>query len=85
MAVYTVRTRDVFVIGTIWYPPIRAAYRYTLPKDVPATREAIQDWLDKNAGDFQKIIDFTASIEDVEIPWGREESEFIYNDCMCSE
>ena len=83
MAVYTVRTRDVMVLGHIWQPWTElCAMHYTLPKDVDATREAIQNWLDTHAGDFSHIVDFAASIEDVEIPWSDEDNEMCYNDIM---
>ena len=81
MAVYTVRTRDVFVLGKGWYGQAMA-YPYTLPKGIPATRDAIQDWLGSNSGDFQFITDFAASIEETEIPWAKEENDFLYNDMI---
>ena len=79
MAIYTVVTRDVFVIGKLWMGG-RATYKYTLPKNVPSTREDIQEWLDTHAGDFQKVIDFGASIGEVEIPFLDQENEMLYWD-----
>jgi hypothetical protein len=43
-------------------------------------RESIEDWLTTHSGDFQSIIDFSASLDDLEIPWSNEESEFEYGD-----
>jgi len=94
---YMVRKSIVEVIGHIWQPGLGlCAYRYDLrdPYDVDnarddagsMTRESVQHWLSLNAGDFQSIRDFHASIEDgqntVEIPWDDEESELTYGDCM---
>ena len=75
MAVYTVRTRDVFVLGWGWVGQ-RMGYTYQLPKEIAADRDEIQNWLDTHAGDFQRIDDFAASIEAVEIPWRVEEDEY---------
>ena len=83
MAVYTVRTRDVFVLGNGWYgQPI--CYQYTLPRDVAADRKSIQAWLDTHAGDFSHISDFAATIEEVEILWRDEENDFVWNYAMYS-
>lgn len=86
MAVYTVRTRDVWVLGYLWQPGVGpCSMHYTLPKDIPATREAIQTWVDANCGDFSSIIDFAASIDDIEIPWTTEENEIAYLDTIREE
>lgn len=84
MAVYTVRTRDVHVVGKNWYGQT-VATTYDLPKDIPAARLDIFDWLCTHAGDFQRIDDFAASIEEVEIPWTTEEGELAYYDCFSEE
>ena len=56
---YTVRKSYIDVIGNIWMPSSGTfAYRYDLRLyDVenivkPINRDNVQDWLDKNAGDF---------------------------------
>jgi len=49
------------------------------------TCEAIAHWLSLNAGDFQYVEDFHASIGDQEFPWADEESECAFIDCMCSD
>ena len=77
MAVYTVRTRDVWVIGRTWVGYL-ASEQYKLPKDIEPTRAAILAWLDTHSGDFQSLIDFSGSIEEVEIPWAQHESLDIY-------
>ena len=50
------------------------------------TRDSVEDWLTTHSGDFQQILDFTASIEDgdttVDIEWADEEAELTYLDCM---
>ena len=79
MAIYTVVTRDVFVIGRLWMGG-KATCKYTLPENVPSTREDIQEWLDTHAGDFQEVIDFRASIGEVEIPFLDQENEMLYWD-----
>lgn len=83
MAVYKTRTRDVWVIGHIWQPGVGVcSMRYSLPKTVPPTSEAIKAWLNSSAGDFKEIIDFAAIIEGVEIDWAVEESALIYWDTI---
>ena len=79
MAIHTIVTRDVFVIGRLWMGG-KAGCKYTLPKNIPSTREDIQEWLDTHAGDFQEVIDFGASIEEVEIPFLDQENEMDYWD-----
>lgn len=81
-------------------PPVMAAMTYNLSDDElnnmwndeftdiedAITREDIEEWLSKHAGDFQEIVDFYADIsfgdEDQIFPWENEESELIYNNCM---
>jgi hypothetical protein len=92
---YTVRVSRVRVVGRIWMPNTTAAMDYDLSgydlenardENGKLTRESIQGWLDKNAGDFQSVEDFEADLEDgderILIPWVSEESEMTYNDCM---
>lgn len=93
---YTVRKSIVQVIGQIWMPRTTAATSYELDSyavetvrqygDGSITRDAVARYLDTHAGDFQSVIDFSASIEDgdetIEIPWLAEESELIYNGAM---
>jgi hypothetical protein len=49
------------------------------------TRDDIDCWVSTHAGDFQHVIDFSASIGDEEYPWAEEESEGLYADCMWQE
>lgn len=92
---YTVRTSVIDVIGRIWMPSTVAATTLTLSgydvenardDDGAITRESVEDWLNKNAGDFAEIIDFAASIEDgdatVLIDWSDDESLLIFGDLM---
>lgn len=95
---YTVRKSIVRIIGTIWMPATTCAQEQTLSSyDVEncrddagqITRESVEQWLTTHSGDFQSVQDFSASIEDgettVDIPWGKEESEFTFSDCMFPE
>jgi hypothetical protein len=54
--------------------------------DGKITRDSVDRWLAMNAGDFQHVADFRASIEDgdstVDIEWADEESELTFGDCM---
>ncbi len=87
---YVVRKSIILIVGELWM-----GGKGTLEKTLSAydvenakgengklTRESVQRWLDCNAGDFQHVIDFFASIEDgkdtVEIPWATEEAEELY-------
>lgn len=92
---YTVRKSIVWIVGRIWMPAIVCAQEKVLSSyDVGnirdeagnITRESLEQWLCSNAGDFQSVQDFSASIEDgektVDIPWATEEGEFAYSDCM---
>lgn len=84
---YLVERNFINVLGKIWLPPVEGAYTYDLSSyDVENigefTRENIADWLSKNAGDFQQIIDFYATVGDKEIPWSSEDNEIRYNDLV---
>lgn len=50
------------------------------------TREAIDQWLCSNSGDFSVVEDFSASISyedvDIEIDWDNEEKEMAYGDIV---
>jgi hypothetical protein len=95
---YMVTKNFVQMIGTIWMPATTAAMQkdltdYEINNILDAaeyqtgerklTREAIEDWLGTNSGDFQCVDDFYASIGNEEFPWEKgEESELTYHDCM---
>jgi len=87
---------SIDVIGTIWMPAVTGAISYPLSDyDVAhmdaetdaqgISRSDILSWLYKNAGDFQSIQDFRATINGAEYGWADEESELTYNDCMWPE
>lgn len=93
---YTVRKSTVSILGNLWQPGITAGQRQELSiydvenlidDDGNITRASVEDWLTYHSGDFAKVIDFSASIEDgentVEIGWSSEENEMRFNDCMC--
>jgi hypothetical protein len=87
---YTVRKSVIHVVGKIWMPADTVATTLTLSDydvgniETPVTRETIQDWLDKNAVDFQAVTDFDASLEvgteTVEIPWQSEDSALVWSE-----
>lgn len=88
---YTVTVHYIQVIGRIWMPDIVAAQYHKLSQydidsisyeDGSIDRDGIQDWLDCHTGDFQCIDDFYADINDVIYDWQKEESEYMYSDCM---
>jgi len=85
--VYEVREAVIYVLGYIWQPsdyPWCAVYKLT-PKKVEElkdaagmiTRESVKAWVSNilNIGDFQRVVDFKASIYELEIPWELEDSE----------
>lgn len=87
---FTVERNWIDVVGRIWMPPVMCAMQYNLSAhDLSSigepTQDNVQSWLDTHAGDFQSIEDFHAIIGETEINWQTEESESIYNDCMCPE
>ena len=81
---YMVERNFVIVLGGIWLPyGAKATMEYKLsPYDIANigefTRENVESWVDKNAGDFSSIIDFYATIGDKEIPWASKENELVY-------
>lgn len=84
---YMVERNFVQVLGVIWMPAITCAQEiklraYDVENIGEFTRENVSDWIDKNAGDFQSITDFYATMGDVEIHWANEDNEITYNDCM---
>lgn len=98
---YTVSVSEVRILGHLWWPmaPLAATCKQLDPYDVqnikgeaaqlgePAvTREAVEQWLTSNCGDFSEVVDFSASLEvdgqTVDIPWADEDHECDYSDCM---
>jgi hypothetical protein len=85
----------VEIIGYIWWPnDVVCAYSYSLSAydvenmrgdDGKIARREIQDWLDRNAGDFSEVKDFRAEIGTASYGWADPESEFTYSDCMFPE
>ncbi len=95
MSYYTVTIKEINVIGRTWAGYI-GMYNYSLrdydienikarSKNGELTREAVSDWLDCNAGDFQSIKDFRADIGDFISEWENEENEYKYLDAMYPE
>ena len=92
MSRYTVIVRKVQVVGKLWMGG-NAAMEYTmsaedldrLKAEGEVTREVVDDWLSTKTGDFQSVTDFRADLDDIDIPWGTEEGEMIFNDCMYPE
>jgi len=95
---YLIRKSIIEVIGEIWLPyGALCAQSYTLSDydmrnvrdygDGTITRDAVEHWLAFNSGDFSRVVDFRADLEDgdqtVVFEWAHgEESECTYSDCM---
>ena len=88
MARYTVVTYTVDVLGKGWYGQT-IAMRYTLSawdrEGMPETRDGVQAWLDRHAGDFASVTDFSASLAETEIYWGSAKNEDAFLDIMYPE
>ena len=98
MAKYIISESYVDIIGGIWLPyGATCAMRKKLTfydiqnirsyDDGVITREGLENWLGGNSGDFSRVDDFRASIEDgdqtIDIDWAKgNDSEFTYCDCM---
>jgi len=87
MSYKVVEVNRIDVIGRLWLPPDIAAYTYDLsPFQIDQigelNRKNIRDWLDKNAGDFSEVIDFTADIGDFYLDWSKDNSEGIWLKCI---
>jgi hypothetical protein len=96
---YTVTKNAIYVIGTIWLPPIVCAQKKELTtydmenikdENGKITRDSVERWLSCHSGDFSQVIDFSADFDyegkHIDIPWSKgEESELTYSDCMFSE
>jgi hypothetical protein len=87
MARYTIHEDYIDVIGVIWMPATTGATRYSLSAyDVVSigklTRDNVAHWLMSHSGDFQRVADFHASIDEWESEWEYKESEYTYTACM---
>lgn len=96
---YLVIKSEIRVLGTMWMPPgVPAAKCLNINEDHIdeikgddgyINRESVLEWLGKNEGDFQTILDFYADIaiddKDIVINWAQEEAETMYHDCMFPE
>jgi len=86
---------EIRVIGKIWMSKCTCA-QFLNPSDSDVdnmsddrgeyTRESVEHWISRHAGDFQSVEDFYANLaigdKDVEFDWANEESEGVFNDCM---
>ncbi len=84
------RIAYVDILGITWMPASLASLRidlsdYDLDNIGEFTRKNVQEWVTKNAGDFQAVIDFRAICGAKEIPWDLEENEFLYLDTLSPE
>ena len=78
---YKLTKRDVENIEEI--ADIRASMRNPDEYiDDEITREDVAEWLTTNSGDFQEVMDFCASIGNLDIEWEDIENAFVYNDCV---
>ena len=85
--IYEIKEAVIYVLGYIWQPlgyPCCIVLNLTTGnveelRDVAGaiTRESVKAWVSNslNVGDFQRIVDFRASIYELEIPWELEDSE----------
>ena len=63
------------VVGVIWQG-IECEYQYPITRGDMGTigeftRDNVSKWLDRRAGDFESIIDFTAQFENTVIDWAK--------------
>lgn len=95
---YTVTKSVIWVLGVMWMPPVPATMTLELDdydiNNLRSRREAsdgnwrnaVERWLSLNSGDFQEVLDFSASLEiddeTVNLDWENPESEFQYNDLI---
>jgi hypothetical protein len=80
------------VVGNIWQPGVGVcAMAYSLsPYDVEnmrnatggITRDDVDEWLAKNAGDFREVLDFEANIDGSVFEFANEDSVGDYHDAM---
>jgi hypothetical protein len=91
----TAVTSFIQILGIGWYGQICAMDKDLSLYDIgnieergdgEITREAVEDWLTVNSGDFQSVTDFRADIsyedEDYLFEWSDEDSGWQYNDCF---
>ena len=92
MAKITIRRSYIIILGRLWMPQCMASMYKMLSAyyaeniraegDGEITREAIEQWLAVNSGDFSSVVDFVASIEDGDetrdFEWTTEENEIAY-------
>lgn len=95
---YVRRVSLVTVVGNLWMPNVTSFKHIALSDydienmrndDGSIDRDGVEDWLGAHTGDFSKIIDFSASIEDgnetIDIPFATEEGECAYLDTLPEE
>ena len=98
---YTVSKSLIWVLGELWWPmgapaskiiEMREGYDIDNARDENGdlTRASVGRWLVMNEGDFSRITDWRASIEDgdqtVEYEWAKgEDSELAYSDTLGEE
>jgi hypothetical protein len=85
---FTVERNWIDVVGNIWQPGVglcamrKDLRTYDIENIGKPTRKNVSDWIDKNFGDFQNVVDFHAVIGNKELNWKDEENECVFNDCM---
>ena len=93
---YTVTKSEVYILGNLWMGGLGAITKTLDAHDLENAkndngiidRESLENWLCLHCGDFSGIEDFSASVEPdyqkdtLEIPWGSEDNEIIFYDCM---
>ena len=93
---YTMRRSYVDILGGLWWPygapcSLRKSLsgydlEHMRDDDGHITRDSLHDWILLHSGDFSRIIDFSASIEDgdttLDFPWTSEATECQYLDTL---
>ena len=83
MARYTVVTYEVDVVGRGWAGQ-RIATTYDIPREdgktfralaPDACYDAVERWVAMHSGDFSRVDDWAASLDDIDIPFRTEAGE----------
>lgn len=85
---FTIEQNWIDVLGMIWMPNCKATQQIMISRhDIEnmtddygqVTRDSVGNWLSTHAGNFSRIIDFHAVVNDDEIPWGSKDNEIDFD------
>lgn len=96
---YMIKKSYIDVVGKIWMPPAVCSMRYPVTnhdienmrnEDGAIDRESVEQWVLTHSGDFQSIMDFSASLETpddktLDIPWATKDGEMAYLDTVTED